>query len=182
MSVCCIGGVCIPLNAIWPLLLFLIQPIWSYIQKVMGWEKVEAGGKVQEADCDCCKENKMAEKGKGEEKNSTFSFPTSPFDYEGTMDWDDMILSEKPVFVKMTASWCKPCKVIAPTFDDLAIKHTGAAHFLSLDVDENEDIVNKYGVVGIPHFLCFQKGGMVDQIKSSESKKVTSFVEKLCVQ
>lgn len=67
------------------------------------------------------------------------------------------------VVVDFTASWCPPCKMLAPVFERVATKFEGQAAFYKCDIDENVEIAAKYGVTTIPNLLFFKNGQVVDQ-------------------
>lgn len=62
----------------------------------------------------------------------------------------------RPVLVDFTASWCGPCKAMAPSLSDLAREYAGEADVLALDIDENPMMVEKLGVRGVPTFYLFK--------------------------
>ena len=66
--------------------------------------------------------------------------------------------SEKTVFCDFWASWCGPCRMLAPVFEELSQKYDGQAVFVKVDVDENEAAAVKYGISSIPNIIAF-KGG-----------------------
>ena len=63
---------------------------------------------------------------------------------------------DKPVFVKFTAEWCGNCELIAPTFEENNEKNGDKAVFVSVDVDEQEDIAEEYEVTSLPRAICFK--------------------------
>lgn len=67
------------------------------------------------------------------------------------------------VVVDFTASWCPPCKALAPILDKVAEKYEGRARFYKCDIDENPEPAGKYGVSSIPNLLFFKDGQVVDQ-------------------
>jgi thioredoxin 1 len=67
------------------------------------------------------------------------------------------------VVVDFTASWCPPCKMLAPVFEKVAEKFDGQAKFFKVDVDESVEVAAKYGVSTIPNLLFFKNGQVVDQ-------------------
>ncbi len=71
--------------------------------------------------------------------------------------------NEGTVVVDFTASWCPPCKMLAPVLDRVADKYTGQAKFVKVDIDENVEVAAKYGVTTIPNLLFFKNGEVVDQ-------------------
>ena len=62
------------------------------------------------------------------------------------------------------AEWCGPCKMIAPSIDQLANEYEGKAKIGKVDVDNNQQVATKYGIRSIPTLLIFKDGKMVDQI------------------
>ena len=70
----------------------------------------------------------------------------------------EVIQSEMPVVVDFWAPWCGPCRKLAPVTEKLAEDFQGKVKFVKINVDENPEMSQKYGVMSIP-FLAFFKGG-----------------------
>jgi len=66
--------------------------------------------------------------------------------------------SSVPVVVDFYADWCGPCKMMAPTLDELAQKRAGEALVLKLDTDANPLTASRFGIRGIPTVIAFQGG------------------------
>ncbi len=66
--------------------------------------------------------------------------------------------SDVPVLVDFHADWCMPCKVLAPTIDQLVSEYAGRVIFGKIDVDTNRDAAWKYGIRGVPTLILFHKG------------------------
>lgn len=71
---------------------------------------------------------------------------------------------EKTVFCDFWASWCGPCRMLAPVFEEVSDKYEGKAVFVKMDIDEeaNEASAIKYGITSIPNIIAFKKGQAVD--------------------
>lgn len=65
----------------------------------------------------------------------------------------ELMSSDKPMFIDFNATWCGPCKLMKPMFEDLAIQYQGKVNFISIDTDKNPEIADQYGVTSIPTFV-----------------------------
>ena len=74
-----------------------------------------------------------------------------------------VIQSVLPVVVDFWATWCGPCKAIAPVIEKLSSEYAGKVLLAKVNVDENPDTAAKYGVQSIPTLLFFSKGKVVHQ-------------------
>ena len=84
-----------------------------------------------------------------------------------------------PILVNFWANWCDPCKTIAPWLDQLADDLAGRAHVAKVDVDENGDLVNRFGIMSIPTLVVIKDGSVVDQLIGAAPKgKIRSLVAK----
>ena len=75
----------------------------------------------------------------------------------------EVLRSSEPVLVDFWATWCPPCRMIAPAVEELASEYAGKAKVAKLDVDENPEIAQRYGVQSIPTLLVFKDGQVVEQ-------------------
>ena len=80
---------------------------------------------------------------------------------DSTFD-QDVLKSDQPVLVDFWATWCGPCRAIAPIVDELATEYQGKVKVGKIDVDRNSATPGRYGVRGIPTLLVF-KGGQVKE-------------------
>ena len=89
----------------------------------------------------------------------------------------EILNTDKPVMVDYWATWCGPCRAIAPIVEELAGEYEGKAVIAKCNVDECQDVPMKYGIRNIPTLLFFKNGELVDKLvgaapKSEIAKKV----------
>lgn len=95
---------------------------------------------------------------------NTVELTDSNFDQE-------VLQSPVPVLVDFWASWCAPCRLIAPAVEAIAKDYAGRAKVGKVNVDENMSTSSKYNIRGIPALLVFKGGEMRDQIVGASSKE-----------
>ena len=76
----------------------------------------------------------------------------------------DVLESATPVLVEFTATWCPPCRMIAPVLARIAEEQAGRLRVVALDVDENPQATRRYGVMGMPTLALFVRGEVVTTI------------------
>lgn len=84
---------------------------------------------------------------------------------------EEVLESDQPVLVDFWATWCGPCRAIAPTIEELADDFAGRAKVGKLDVDNNPQIATEFGIRSIPTLLLFAGGSVADQVVGVASKK-----------
>ncbi|WIX80732.1 thioredoxin [Amycolatopsis carbonis] len=83
---------------------------------------------------------------------------------------DDVLTSEKPVLVDFWATWCGPCKMVAPVLEEIAAENGEKLTVAKLDIDENPNTARDYQVMSIPTLILFQGGKPVKQIVGAKPK------------
>ena len=203
MALCCNGGVCIPYTALLPLLALGLK--WLLTQCVRAglipqdwldrWG-LQAYIDKQAAADGCCNTNSSSK----DKKNSCCDDSSTkngcaaavgvshlpeakmPHIYD-TNAWDALWQqnNNKIVIVKMTAAWCRPCKLIQPHYAKLATHYSNAAaQFCTLDVDECDDLAAQFNVAMMPTFLILQRSNaevqVVDRYAGSDAGQLSNFV------
>ena len=77
---------------------------------------------------------------------------------------DSLLETEAVVVVDCTATWCGPCKLVAPLIDQLAEEYGDRAKVLKLDIDANKPVAKRFGLKSIPAVLYFKQGELVQTI------------------
>lgn len=76
----------------------------------------------------------------------------------------EVLESGKPAMVDFWATWCGPCRMVAPTVEELAKEYGDQAVIAKVDVDNNQEIAAEFGIRNIPTLLFFKDGKVVDKV------------------
>lgn len=76
---------------------------------------------------------------------------------------EEVLKSDIPVLVDFWASWCGPCKMLAPTIAEIAKEYDGKVKVCKLNIDDDSSIAIKYGIVSIPTVVLFKNGEVADK-------------------
>ena len=98
--------------------------------------------------------------------------PVSALDFES-----EVIKSDKLVIVDFWAEWCGPCKMIAPLLDEVAKEMPDKVKIVKVNVDNEQQLAQQYGIYNIPTLLFFKGGAVREQVVGTAAKKV--LVEKI---
>ncbi|MFM2305208.1 MAG: hypothetical protein RLZZ135_2621 [Cyanobacteriota bacterium] len=79
-------------------------------------------------------------------------------------EFDSLLTTESLLIVDCTATWCGPCRLVAPLIDKLADDFSDRAKIMKLDVDTNKPIAQRFGLKSIPAVMFFKQGELVETI------------------
>lgn len=92
-------------------------------------------------------------------------------------NYEELQASGLPMVIDFSATWCGPCKKIAPIIDELAAEYEGRVLVCKCDVDDNDDLTSKFGIRNVPTVLFIKEGNVVDKHVGAAPK--ATFVEKI---
>ena len=89
----------------------------------------------------------------------------------------DVLDSQQLVVVDFWAPWCGPCQMLGPIIEELATEYEGEVVIGKMNVDENQETPQKYGIMGIPAVKFYKGGEVVDEVVGAQGKQ--AFVDKI---
>ncbi|MEI6223745.1 MAG: thioredoxin [Deltaproteobacteria bacterium] len=96
---------------------------------------------------------------------------------DGTFD-NEVLKSEIPVLVDFWATWCGPCKAIAPVVEQIAVDFKGKVKVGKMDIDKHQGVAQKYNIRSIPTLLVFKGGKVVDTVIGADRTRIIESVKK----
>lgn len=85
-------------------------------------------------------------------------------------NFQEIINSDQPVLIDFWAAWCGPCRVLAPTIEELAKEYEGKAIVGKVDVDTEQELAMQFNIRSIPTLLLFKGGELIDRTVGVASK------------
>lgn len=88
-----------------------------------------------------------------------------------TQDFEEKVMkSEKPVLVDFFATWCGPCKMMAPVVDEIAAENPDIAVY-KVDIDESEGLAARFGIMSVPTFIAMKDGELTGKVIGAMGKQ-----------
>ncbi len=94
-------------------------------------------------------------------------------------NFDSVIASNKLTLVDFSATWCMPCRMVAPILEKIANNKPDLVNIVKLDIDESEEIARRYRVFSVPTLMLFKDGENLDSMVGLNTyEKILEFIEK----
>jgi thioredoxin 1 len=102
-----------------------------------------------------------------------------PIEISATLHFRTLLNAHTYLIADFYATWCPPCKQIAPIYNQLSTTHSspGKLAFVKVNVDEQRELAAQYGVTAMPTFLVFKDGQKIDEIRGADVRRLKSVVE-----
>ena len=86
-------------------------------------------------------------------------------------DVKEVLKTDKLVIIDLFATWCGPCKALAPKLEELSKENNNTTEIVKMDIDQNPEILNSHSVRGVPTLLFYKNGSLVHQISGNQAKE-----------
>ncbi len=98
----------------------------------------------------------------------------------GKKQWqNEVINSDKPVFVDFWAEWCGPCRMVSPIVEELSKEYEDKVNFVKVNVEQNNELASRYNIFSIPTLAIFRDGKVVAQGAGAASKEaIRTYIDK----
>mmetsp|Transcript_1897 Transcript_1897/g.2511 ORF Transcript_1897/g.2511 Transcript_1897/m.2511 type:complete len:199 (+) Transcript_1897:146-742(+) len=186
MPVICIGPICIPWTAVWPLLIFLFRPIRRIFLQYFDPEKLrreEEEAKLKKTTKVSNVSGKVACVNVDVDAKKTHGGGNDPVkiqDITTMEEWEAIFANAqkdgKVVFVDFYSTWCKPCEKIKPEFEKLSQTHTNDI-FVKTNVDTMTEIAMEHRIMVLPTFVAFNENGEeLERVKGGVFKPLEQLI------
>lgn len=101
--------------------------------------------------------------------------PGNTYNLTKRVELKELVQKKNPLIIKFTATWCGPCKRIAPTFNKLVEKVKHLVDIVIVDADEGSDICSSLKVRGYPSFLSYVNGEMAESMIGADDNELLAF-------
>jgi thioredoxin 1 len=96
-----------------------------------------------------------------------------------TEKFDELLKGDKPVVCDFFATWCGPCRMLAPVMDKVSAEFADKAVFVKVDIDQNAELAVRYGIMSIPLVAVFKNGEKTaDLLGYTDANGMTEFLNK----
>jgi thioredoxin 1 len=178
MSLCCIGGVCVPYSAIVPICILGLK--WVAV-------KLASYGLVPKFLVDLLQLKQQPASASEGATTSTCTgssccakeIPSGPSKVQVLQkveDFDSLVSEHAQIVCKFTATWCAPCKKIQPVYEQLSAGYPSAS-FFTIDVDDFDEIASNYSVAMMPTFLVLKGKEVKGTYRGSNEQELQAFLQ-----
>jgi thioredoxin 1 len=92
----------------------------------------------------------------------------------------EVMKTDQPVLIDFWASWCMPCKMVAPVIDALADEYEGKAKICKVNVDDQPELAGKFGIMSIPTVIIMKAGKVCTKAVGAQSRQAYVDMLKKC--